>query len=340
MKVLGIESSCDETAAAVVVDGRTVLSDVVASQEELHRKYGGVVPEIASRAHIEAILPVIDEALKTAGTPLEDIDVIAVSNRPGLVGALLIGVSAAKAIAWARRNPLVAVDHVRAHIYAYSLQTDEQVFPCVVLIASGGHTLIFHALSATQCRILGTTTDDAAGEAFDKVASILDLGYPGGPVIDRMAREGNPKAVAFPRAYLEPGSLNFSFSGVKTSVLYYWKGRKGKSRPESERAPLADMVASLQEAIVDVLVDKTMLAAEKMNAPRVLMGGGVACNSRLRQKMHAAAEQRGLRLMVPSPRYCTDNAAMVAGLAYHLALEKNYAALDLQAEPGLIRAES
>jgi len=340
MKVLGIESSCDETAAAVVVDGRSVLSDIVAGQQELHRKYGGVVPEIASRAHIEAILPVIDEALTTAQTPLDDIDAVAVSNRPGLVGALLIGVSAAKAIAWAGCKPLVAVDHVRAHIYAHSLENDEEAFPCVALIASGGHTLIFHAQSPTQCRILGTTTDDAAGEAFDKVAGILELGYPGGPVIDRIAREGNPEAVAFPRAYLGPGSLDFSFSGVKTAVLYYWKGPKGKGPPESDRAPLPDVVASLQEAIVDVLVDKTMLAAEKIRTSRVLLGGGVACNSRLRQKMRAAADERGLRLLVPPPRHCTDNAAMVAGLGYHLALENKYADFNLEAKPGLIRSQT
>ena len=339
MHILGIESSCDETAAAVVVDGRTVLSDIVASQQELHRKYGGVVPEIASRAHIEAILPVIDEALSAANVTLNDVDAVAVSNRPGLVGALLIGVSAAKAIAWAAHKPLVAVDHVRAHVYAYCLHSGETVFPCVALIASGGHTLIFHAETPTDSRILGTTIDDAAGEAFDKVASILELGYPGGPVIDRVSKEGDPTAVDFPRSYLEPGSLNFSFSGVKTAVLYYWKGQKGKGRPVSERAPLPDVAAGLQEAIVDVLVDKTMLAAEKMNAQRVLLGGGVACNSRLRQKMKAAADERGLRLLIPPPEYCTDNAAMVAGLAYHLALENKYASLDLEAKPGLIRTQ-
>ncbi|NQT20018.1 MAG: tRNA (adenosine(37)-N6)-threonylcarbamoyltransferase complex transferase subunit TsaD [Planctomycetes bacterium] len=339
MKILGIESSCDETAAAVVADGNIILSDVVASQEELHRKYGGVVPEIASRAHIEAILPVIDEALATAGVKLDDVDVLAVSNRPGLVGALLVGVSAAKAIAWAVRKPLVAVDHVRAHVYAYCLQSHEIVFPCVVLIASGGHTLILHAQSPTQCRILGTTADDAAGEAFDKVAAILGLGYPGGPVIDRIAGDGDPNAIKFPRSYLERGSLNFSFSGVKTSVLYYWKGQDGRGRAEHERAPLADVVASLQEAIVDVLVDKTMLAAERMKVERVMLGGGVACNSRLRLRMKAAAEERGMHLMAPPPRHCTDNAAMVAGLAHHLALENNFASLDLEPKPALIRSE-
>ena len=356
MRILGIETSCDETAAAVVEDGRRVLSDVVASQQALHRQYGGVVPEIASRAHIEAILPVVDKALSDAGVSLDGIDAVGVSNRPGLVGSLLIGVSAAKSIAWARCKPLVAVDHVRAHLYAYCLESDEQVYPCVALIASGGHTLIFYAESATEARILGSTIDDAAGEAFDKVASILDLGYPGGPVIDRIAKEGNPRAVDFPRSYLEPGSLNFSFSGVKTAVLYYWKGpampgvataqrgakpptrrRSGDGTPPAERAPLADVVASLQEAIVDVLVDKTMLAAEKTRAPRVLMGGGVACNSRLRAKMNAAADARKLKLLIPSPKFCTDNAAMVAGLAWHLARKNEYAALDLEPLPGLIR---
>jgi len=344
MKVLGIESSCDETAAAVVIDGREVLSNVVASQTELHRKYGGVVPEIASRAHIEAIIPVLDEALASAGVTLDDIDVVAVSNRPGLVGALLIGVSAAKALAWAKRKPLVAVDHVRAHIYACSIRAegdaplpDEPVFPCVVLVASGGHTLILHAATPTECTILGSTTDDAAGEAFDKAAKVLGLGYPGGPIIDRIAKEGNPAAVDFPRSYLKAGSLDFSFSGLKTAVLYYWKGQDARGRPESERAPLEDVVASLQEAIVDVLVDKTILAAERTRASRVLLGGGVACNSRLRARMQAAAAERGIRLLLPLPKYCTDNAAMVAGLGYHLARANQYAPLDLEAKPGLIR---
>jgi len=350
MILLGIESSCDETAAAVVADGRLVLSNVVASQTELHRKYGGVVPEIASRAHIEAIVPVIDQALADAGVDLDAIDAIAVCNRPGLVGALLIGVSAAKAIAWARNKPLVAVDHVRAHIYAYSLrdkaaagpvgnsrETDEQVFPCVVLVASGGHTLILHAASPTKCTILGSTTDDAAGEAFDKAAKVLGLGYPGGPVIDRIAREGDPTAVDFPRSYLKPGSLDFSFSGLKTAVLYYWKGQNGRGREPSERVPLPDVVASLQEAIVDVLVDKTMFAAERTRAARVMLGGGVACNSRLRAKMQQAADKLGVRLLLPPPKYCTDNAAMVAGLGYHLARAGRFAALDLEAKPGLIR---
>ena len=403
MLILGIETSCDETAASVVEDGRRVLSDVVASQQELHRKYGGVVPEIASRAHIEAILPVLDKALTDAGVTLDQIDAVGVSNRPGLVGALLVGVSAAKSIAWARHKPLIAVDHVRAHLYAYSLTPASgsgrrgepcvrppagsaghchpapepstlqpeactsppapspsvergkegeavapsphlergmggEVYPCVALIASGGHTLIFYAESPTEARVLGSTTDDAAGEAFDKVASILELGYPGGPIIDRLARDGNPKAVDFPRSYLEPGSLDFSFSGVKTAVLYYWKGPKVPgSKPPASRAPLPDVVASLQEAIVDVLVDKTMLAAEKARARRVLLGGGVACNSRLRTKMKDATDSRGLTLLIPPPKYCTDNAAMVAGLAWHLARKNEYATLDLEPQPGLIR---
>lgn len=337
MRILGIETSCDETAAAVVEDGNVVLSDVVASQTELHRKFGGVVPEIASRAHIEAILPVIDKALSDARASLDDIDAVGVSSRPGLVGALLIGVSAAKSIAWARNKPLVAVDHVRAHIYSYLLESREQIFPCIVLIVSGGHTLLLFAQSATECRILGSTIDDAAGEAFDKVASVLGLGYPGGPIIDRMAREGNPQAVDFPRSYLESGSLDFSFSGVKTALLYYWRGHAGKPRAPEDRAPIEDVVASLQESIVDVLVDKTMLAAERARVSHVLLGGGVACNSRLRAKMKSAAEARGLRFHVPPPKHCTDNAAMVAGLAFHHIRNNDYASLDLEPEPGLIR---
>jgi len=338
MKVLGIESSCDETAVAVVEDGRHILSNIVASQQQLHRKYGGVVPEIAARAHIEAILPVLDEALDAAGATFDDIDVIAVTDRPGLVGALLIGISAAKAIAWARQKPLVAVDHVRAHIYAYRLQSDERIYPCVGLIASGGHTLLTYSESETECKILGTTNDDAAGEAFDKVASILELGYPGGPVIDRLAKQGNPEAFKFPRSYLEPGSLNFSFSGIKTAVLYHWKGQDGKKQPPPEvRGSIEDVAASFQEAVVDVLVDKTMLAAEQSGVNRIIIGGGVACNSRLRETMQSAADARGFKLFIPSVSLCTDNAAMTAGLGYHIAQAGEFASLDLEAKPGLIR---
>ena len=320
MLILGIETSCDETAAAVVRDGTEILSSVVASQQKLHEKYGGVVPEIACRAHIEAVTPVIEEALKQAGLGLEDLDAVAVTHAPGLVGALLIGLSAAKALAWRLELPLVPVNHIEAHIYANVLEGHPVEYPSVALVVSGGHTTIFNCSSATEMAAIGSTTDDAAGEAFDKVASILELGYPGGPVIDRRAADGNPTAYSFPRAHLGPDSLNFSFSGLKTAVLYQVKGQNAKahtSLPDLGEQGLSDVCASFQEAVIDVLVKHTFAAARRSNAKCIALGGGVACNTRLRTRFGERSTETGIPVFWPSLKLCTDNAAMIAGLAYH-----------------------
>ena len=323
MLILGIESSCDETAAAVVEDGRRIVSNVVASQQHLHSKYGGVVPEIACRAHIEAIIATIDEALDEAGITLDDIHGVAVANRPGLIGALLIGLIAAKSIAWSRNIPLCAVSHIQGHVYANVLHEPDLPLPFVALIASGGHTTLAMCRSFTEMEVIGSTADDAAGEAFDKAAKVMELGYPGGPVIDRLARDGDPAAFDLPRTYLDPGSLDFSFSGIKTAVLYAWRGQPGKTRgkntPASGSSPqaLPDMAASFQEAVVSVLVDKTIAAARQQGVKRIVVGGGVACNSRLREALTQAAETENISVHLPPPGLCTDNAAMIAGLAFH-----------------------
>ena len=318
MIVLGIESSCDETAAAVVRDGREILSSVVQSQIDLHALYGGVVPELACRAHIEAIVPVVDRALDQAKVKLAGVDGIAVTNTPGLVGALLVGVSMAKSLALASGKPLAGVDHIQGHIYAVKLVFPDLEYPFVSLVVSGGHTSLYHSRSETEHDLLGATTDDAAGEAFDKVAKILDLGFPGGPVIDRLARGRDPRKTAFARTLLEPDSLDFSFSGVKTSVLYHVRGQDGKSPRKPSADEVADICAGFQEAVVDVLVEKTLRACARTGARRIAVGGGVACNARLREKMNAAAGRIGAVAYFPPGRFCTDNAAMIAGLGYHL----------------------
>jgi len=353
MRILGIETSCDESSAAVVESGRRVLSNVVASQEELHVPYGGVVPEIACRAHLEAILPTIESALRKAKVRLEEADALAVVYRPGLIGSLLIGLTAAKTLAWACRKPLIGVDHIRAHLYASALGEDPFPFPAVGLVVSGGHTSMFHCRSPIDVERLGATTDDAAGEAFDKVANLLNLGYPGGPVIDRVAREGDPDAIRFPRSYLEPGSLDFSFSGLKTAVLYHCRGmphttskrrRKGDPRSFSAGAAspdgpgtfsekeIADIAASFQEAVVDVLVDKALDACRRSGETRLIVGGGVACNSRLRERLAEMGRREGIRLCLPERRYCPDNAAMVAGVAHPMAEAERFADLTLDAQ--------
>ena len=321
MMVLGIESSCDETAAAVVQDGRTVLSSVVASQVEFHKKYGGVVPEIASRKHIEAIGPVIDESLERAGLALDAIEGIAVTQGPGLVGSLLIGLSVAKAMAYVRHLPLVGVNHLEGHLTAIFLERYDCDFPFVGLVVSGGHTSLYHATARGKYVPLGQTRDDAAGEAFDKVAKLLGLGYPGGVVIDRMSREGNAAAIAFPRPMLAGDSLDFSFSGIKTAVLRHVSGHAGGI----DRAPVKDIVASFQEAVVDVLVAKVFKAASRCGVDRVVIAGGVAANTRLREKMEAASARENIRLFIPSPALCTDNAAMIAA-AGNYYLEKGLTA--------------
>jgi N6-L-threonylcarbamoyladenine synthase len=333
MNVLGIESSCDETAAAVVRDGREILSSVVQSQIDLHALYGGVVPELAGRAHIEAIVPVVDGALAQAGIRLDAVDGIAVTNTPGLIGALLVGVSMAKSLALATGKPLAGVDHIHGHIYAVKLAFPELEYPFVSLVVSGGHTSLYHSWSETRHDLLGATTDDAAGEAFDKVAKILGLGFPGGPIIERLAKGHDPAKVAFARSLLEPDSLDFSFSGVKTSVLYHVRGQDGKKPRALGDAEVGDICAGFQEAVVDVLVEKTLRACAKTGAKRVAVGGGVACNGRLREKLAAAGKGLGIATYFPPGRFCTDNAAMIAGLGYHLLREGKGSDLTLDAEP-------
>ena len=323
--VLGIESSCDETAAAVVRDGRSLLSNVIASQVDLHARYGGVVPEIASRHHIEAVVPVILQALDDAGLSLADIEGVAVTRGPGLIGSLLVGLSVAKALAFARRLPLVGVNHLEGHVAAIFLTANPPEFPFVALVVSGGHTTIYLVEAFRRFAILGQTRDDAAGEAFDKAAKLLDIGYPGGVVIDRLAKEGNRSAIAFPRAMKD--GLDFSFSGLKTSLLMHLKKRGSSISP----AELPDLAASYQEAIVDVLVKKTFRAAEMTSASRIVVCGGVAANSRLRERFSDDAARSGIQCFVPPPILCTDNAAMIAVVGGHLLQEGHQDHLDLNA---------
>jgi len=334
MKILGIETSCDETCAAVVADGRRVLSNVVASQTDVHRKYGGVVPEIASRAHLEALVPVVGEALEQAGAGTGDVDAVAVVHRPGLIGSLLLGVTAAKTLAWLHDLPLVGINHVESHIYAACLEREALPFPCVGLVVSGGHTSLYTCDGPRSQTLLGATTDDAAGEAFDKVASILGLPYPGGPSIDEASERGSPKAVHFSRPWLAPDSFDFSFSGVKTAVLYHVRGYGAGAktrRTDLTEQEVADVAAGFQECVVDVLVTKTLRAAEVCGLDRIIVGGGVAANRRLRARFEQEAAAAGLDLLLPPMPYCTDNAAMVAGLAYHYAQGGDVAGLDLEA---------
>lgn len=331
--ILGIETSCDETAAAVVVDGVEVRSNIVASQIDLHRKYGGVVPEIASRAHVERLDVVIEEAMAVAGCSKDDLDGIAVTNRPGLIGALLIGVTAAKTLSWAWGKSLVAVDHVRAHAYSPAVELDAPPWPAVALVVSGGHTSLFRVDEPTSIEPLGATTDDAAGEAFDKVATILGLGYPGGPEIERVSHGGDSKAVDFPRTMLAPGSLDFSFSGIKTAVLYHVHGQGRTSGGLEKLSPrdIADIAASFQQAVVDVLVKKTMLAVTQTAMRTVVLGGGVAANNVLRTALSTACKERSVFFHAAGQAYCTDNAAIVAGLGYHQLKTGGPAGLDLDA---------
>ena len=356
MRILGIESSCDETACAIVADGREVLANVVASQVDLHARFGGVVPEIASRAHIEAIGGVIDAAFQTAGVKRDEIDAVAVTHEPGLIGSLLIGLMAAKTLAWVFEKPLIPVNHILAHAYAAALDDEPIACPAAALICSGGHTALYRCESPTELELLGSTIDDAAGEAFDKVAGILDLGYPGGPVIDRVAAGGDPTVVDLPRSMLKDKSLDFSFSGLKTAVLYHVnglpgsrrEGRRRRSRPQARRAAsqpnagkgieqftpqeIADLAASFQAAVVDVLIAKLRRTAERIGARSLVIGGGVSANSALRKAAERLAEKLGCRLRLPAMAYTVDNAAMVAGLGYHLLQAGHTAGLDLQAQ--------
>ena len=331
--ILGIETSCDETAASVVCNGREICSSVVASQTDLHEKYGGVVPEIASRAHVENILPVVTEAIEQAGMTLHEIDGIAIANQPGLSIALMVGVTAAKTLSFATGKPLIAVNHIHAHLQSAMLESESIELPAVALIVSGGHTNLYDAESALDLRLLGKTIDDAAGEAFDKVATILGLPYPGGPSIEKIAKEGDPKAIRFPRSLMDKGNLDFSFSGLKTAVLYHCQGQdmKGENRVTTmSRQEVADIAASFQAAVIDVLVKKTQRAAKKIKAQSVLMGGGVACNGALREAMETMCKKEKITLMIAPKKYCTDNAAMVASLAYYKYKVNQFAGLDLE----------
>jgi N6-L-threonylcarbamoyladenine synthase len=331
VRVLGIETSCDETAVAVVEDGLTVLSNVLASQHDIHGRFGGVVPELASRAHVERLNPLIDEALGKAETRWEQVDGVAVTRGPGLVGALLVGLATAKAIALARGIPFVAVNHLEGHIYANFLEHGPPQPPYVVLVVSGGHTMLVYMPELRRYEVLGQTLDDAAGEAFDKIARFLGLGYPGGPILDRLARKGNPDAVRFPRAMASSGDYDFSLSGLKTAVIRHVRGEREAGRD----VPIEDLAASFQEAVVDVQVQKTMAAAEATGVRTVLLGGGVVANSRLRDRMSEEAEARRVRVLFPSPELCTDNAAMIAS-AGHFRLEAGErSSYDVSAEPGL-----
>jgi N6-L-threonylcarbamoyladenine synthase len=333
MNFLAIETSCDETAAAVFTDDLEVLSSVVASQIELHARFGGVVPEIASRAHLRNLLPVIDEALSRAGISLNDVGCVAVHNTPGLVGALLVGVSAAKMLALGLGVPLVAVNHIQSHIYACRLAAGRDIFPCIGLVVSGGHTALFRCDTALDMTLLGGTRDDAAGEAFDKVAAILGLGFPGGPAVEREAASGNSTAYAFPRAFHDDARLEFSFSGLKTAVLYACHGQDvSRATPPPAGRKRSDLAASFQTAVVDVLVLKCKQALRKTGLTRLAVGGGVSANRALRSALEAMCAKEGVELFVPPPELCTDNAAMAA-----LAVEKwragELAPADLDAEP-------
>jgi len=311
MIVLGVETSCDDTAAAVLSDGRTVLANLVSSQDAIHGPYGGVVPELASRQHVRHILPIVEGALQKAGVALRDLDGIAVTRGPGLVGSLLVGLSVAKGISFRWGIPYVGVNHLEAHLLAIFLEREID-FPYIALIASGGHTLLYRVRDFGDYLYLGGTRDDAAGEAYDKVAKMMGLGYPGGRVIDQLAKSGNAKAIPFPRARLKKGTCDFSFSGLKTSVWHYLK-----AQGDGWEARKADIAASFQEAVVDMLVAPTLRAARELGVDRIVLAGGVAANSRLREKMREETDRGGVEVFFPSPALCTDNGAMIALCGYH-----------------------
>lgn len=328
---MGIETSCDETSVALVADGRRILSNIISSQIDIHTKFGGVVPEIASRKHLENINEVIEKALYEAGCSLDDVDLIGVTYGPGLVGALLVGVATAKAISYAKDIPIVAVNHMHAHIAANYLEYPDLEPPFMGLVVSGGHTNIVNVTAYNKCEIIGETRDDAAGEAFDKIARVIGLGYPGGPKIDRAAKEGNRKAIEFKRVYLEPGSYDFSFSGLKTQVLNYINTERQAGREPD----VNDVAASFQEAVIEVIVNKAISAAKEYGRDMITVSGGVASNSRLRQLLSEMGEKEGIEIRRPSPVLCTDNGAMIACAAYYSSLQGGYASWDLDAVPDL-----
>ncbi|MGI6468158.1 MAG: tRNA (adenosine(37)-N6)-threonylcarbamoyltransferase complex transferase subunit TsaD [Syntrophomonadaceae bacterium] len=329
--ILGIETSCDETAAAIVKNGQDILSNVVQSQVKLHQKFGGVVPEVASRKHIETIYAVVDEAFATAGLGYEDIAAVAVTNRPGLIGALLVGVSFAKAFAYSINKPIIAVNHLHGHIYANFLEKPDIELPCICLVVSGGHTSLVYMPSRQEYRVIGETRDDAAGEAFDKVARFLGLSYPGGPAVEKAAREGTPGVHKLPRVFLDKDDFEFSFSGLKTAVMNQWRKLE-----KLGQANVNDMAAEFQQALVEVLVEKTIRAAQKYQVKTVLMAGGVAANSLLRNSLTKRAAEEQLKVAFPSLSLCTDNAAMIAGQAYMQYKCGDFASLELNAYPGLL----
>lgn len=343
VRILTIESTCDETAAAVIDDNLQVIASVVASQHDLHQRFGGVVPEIASRAHVERILPVLDETLREAKLTFDDLDAIAVANTPGLAGSLLVGLCAAKAISLATGLPLIAVNHLQAHIYACRIASGEEVFPSIGLIISGGHSNLYRCEGPTDFTPLGGTIDDAAGEAFDKVASLLGLPYPGGPSISKAAAQGDPEAIRFPRPLLDdPSRLAFSFSGLKTAVRYRLIG-PGKLADVEAKEPdaeeIANIAAAFQEAVVDCLVGKTELALKQSGYKTLCVGGGVAANGRLRERLAESSEENGYRLFIPPMSLCTDNAVMGA-IAIERFREGNFEELTLEVYPGQERVDA
>lgn len=331
INILAIESSCDETAAAVVKNGRYVLSNVISSQINTHKLYGGVVPEIASRKHIEAIDYVIDGALQEANVTFDDIDAIAVTYGPGLVGALLVGINEGKALSYALNKPLIGVHHIEGHISANYIQNTEWEPPFICLVVSGGHTHLVKVKDYTQYEILGKTRDDAAGEAYDKVARVLNLPYPGGPQIDRLAKLGDKDSIKFPRVTLEEGSYDFSFSGLKSAILNYVNKCKMQNIPYKEE----DVAASFQQAVVDVLVKKAISACKEFNYSKLALAGGVCANSHLREEMTKACQKNNISLSVPAPILCTDNAAMIGSAAFYEFKNNNLKSLDLNAYPSL-----
>ena len=325
--ILGIETSCDETAAAIVEDGKKIISNVVASQINIHQKYGGVVPEIASRKHMEYIIPVIDKALDESEKKITDLSAIAVTYGPGLIGSLLVGLSVAKAMAYAQNIPLIGINHLEAHIYANFLEHNEIKPPFVCLIVSGGHTSLVYIRNFGEYKLLGQTKDDAAGEVFDKIAKVLDLGYPGGPITEKLAKEGEPSSIKFPRPLLNDKSYDFSFSGLKTAVIYYIKELK----KENKNIPVRDILASFQQAVIDVLVEKTIKAALKFKTKQIILAGGVAANSSLRSEIKEKANLFDIKVFYPSVSLCTDNAAMVASTGYYKFKENKKSSLNLDA---------
>ncbi|OGW57377.1 MAG: tRNA (adenosine(37)-N6)-threonylcarbamoyltransferase complex transferase subunit TsaD [Nitrospirae bacterium RBG_16_43_8] len=329
MLILGIDTSCDDTAAAVVENGVKIISNVVSSQTDIHKKYGGIVPELASRRHIEMILLVVDEALKGLGAGLEDVSAVAVCYGPGLIGSLLVGCSFAKALCFSKNIPLLAVNHLEGHMFSCFLEEPHPELPFISLIASGGHTSLYRVDGFGKYRELGRTRDDAAGEAYDKVSKLLGLGYPGGPIIDKLASEGNPKAIDFPRPYL-PESFDFSFSGLKTAVLHFLKSEEKNSKLQTTNSKLAkDIAASFQACMVDVLIRKTEWAIKKEGIRRVTLSGGVSANSELRKRMKEMGDERETEIFIPSINLCTDNAAMIASAGYHHFLNKDFAGAGL-----------